>query len=124
LHNYILAQPEWVHLKEVADALPNDYPYNPKMYFGNTGARRRLTEDIKAINNSKIAQHVIFTDFKKGVKAVTKEEYDKLYAKREISINVRRKNLSTLKKKADRHGQFRLTTGEQKPYAEAFKGEI
>lgn len=93
-----------------------EYEYND---FHNSMARHKLTEDIRAINDSDEARMIVLSN-SQGVKIATKEEFQK-YIRKEISSAVRR--LLRAKRKAEKgrlDGQIEFTSKAERETIKAF----
>lgn len=93
--------------------------YDSVESFHDSNARKQMTADIRAINDSSIIQKVIISS-SKGIKIANSEEFD-LHTRKEIMAAVRR--LQRAKRKAEkgnRDGQMRLVFNSERDTVKAF----
>lgn len=113
LVEYYNRQNDYVNDIDVCRDLKNHYPFDENTKnFNNTAARRHLTEDKKAIRLSDLPLLLISSN--KGSKFATQEEWNNYQKKLDKKIKREQQVLSTLKKKAKRHGQLKMLQNKLK----------
>ena len=113
---------QWTTQFQIVNDLRGLYQYTEDDFvtFHDNPARKHLTNDIRAINESDYLPKPILSG-PKGVKIANEKEFD-LYIGANINSVIRRlKRLKNLAKKGDKNGQFRLKLSEyQKEVYDAF----
>jgi hypothetical protein len=123
LHDYLIDNclEESKHLDEIYNDLSDLYPpIKRAKNFQNSIARRKISDDLTAIDNSKIAQ-VVITRSSSGIKVATSRE------EAEISLDIEEieaKNIisrvSNKRKKLASHGQCRFVFNHERDYFRAY----
>lgn len=122
LYDYLKSNSDkWLTQEQIARALPEYYPIDTDKDFHNySPSRKRMSADIRVINNSGIIQKTILSS-SKGVKIATKKEYQEYIKRMKKSALKRLAYVYSIEKKASKDGQFRITFGEyEKNVIEAF----
>lgn len=123
LYNYLKDQgDEWTTQFRIAIEIP-EYGYiegeeDPYLFHDNH-ARKLMTADIRAINDSSVIQKIIISSGK-GIKIANKQEFE-IYIRKEIMAAVRR--LLRAKRKAEkgsRDGQMKLVFNSERDTVKAF----
>ena len=123
LYDYLKAKgDQWTTQFQIVNDLRELYHYaeDDLVTFHDNPARKQLTNDIRAINESDYLPKPILSGCK-GVKIANEKEFD-LFIGANINAVIRRlKRLKNMAKKGDKNGQFRLKLSEyQKDIHEAF----
>jgi hypothetical protein len=108
----------YVHLKDIAVEVYG-FDLDNLHDFGNSGARRSITADITAINDSAVIQKIIITS-PRGVKLATKDEVQSfLNTKYKTAIQAFRR-ARNFKKKVSRDGQMRIVFNSERDTVKTF----
>lgn len=123
LYDYLKTKgDQWTTQFQIVNDLRELYNYQEDDFvtFHDNPARKQLTNDIRAINESDYLPKPILSG-SKGVKIANEQEFD-LYIGANINSVIRRlKRLKKLAEKGDKNGQFRLKLSEyQKEVHDAF----
>ena len=123
LYDYLKTKgDQWTTQFQIVNDLRELYNYQEDDFvtFHDNPARKLLTNDIRAINESDYLPKPILSG-SKGVKIANEKEFD-LYIGANINSVIRRlKRLKKLAEKGDKNGQFRLKLSEyQKEVHDAF----
>lgn len=123
LYNYLKKRGNvWISQWLLAASIPEyeyDYKSEDARLFHDSKARKTMTADIRAINDSGVIQKVIMTGAK-GVKLATREEFE-TYIKSEFSAVFRKlKRVRTKAKKAGLDKQMRIVFNTERDTIEAF----
>lgn len=123
LYDYLKSKgDQWTTQFEIVNDLRDLYNYEEDDFvtFHDNQARKQLTNDIRAINDSDYLPKPILSG-SRGVKIANEKEFD-LFIGSNINAVIRRlKRLKKLAQKGDKHNQFRLKLSEyQKEIYEAF----
>lgn len=117
LYVYLLERgDQWTPLKEVYEAMREDYPAWEYGEFHDSTARRMITADIQAINENHFYPKMIIQG-NRGVKIGTKEEIERYIKCKFKSTFKKLKRIREMVKKANLDGQFQLFEGQ---FIEAF----
>lgn len=123
LYDYLKSKgDQWTTQFQIVNDLRDFYHYveDDFVTFHDNQARKLLTNDIRAINESDYLPKPILSG-PRGVKIANEQEFD-LYIGSNINAVVRRlKRLKKMAKKGSNHNQYRLKMSEyQKDIYEAF----
>ncbi len=121
LYEYLKTTNDWAHLTDLASAL--EYGELKKgQTFNNSFARRRLTADIQAINNSDVIQKIIICG-RKGIKLASKAEAKAYIDKRRAALLRAWQRHHKLEGKAEMDQQMRIVFNKERDTIEAFMRE-
>jgi hypothetical protein len=120
LYKYLKEQTTFKHLSEIV-LETGFYGELPDNDINNSSAIRCLKRDLRKLRGSDIPYVCIPTDYKKGVKIGTKEEYEEYSKSVWAAINRRAKLQALQDRKAGLDGQYRFVFNQEKPIIEAFK---
>lgn len=112
----------WTKQREIAELLPDLYPFDGAQAFHDSGARLLMTKDIRALNKSAVIQKIVISS-PQGVKIATEDEawtfISSKYSTAFKSLETARK----MERKAGLDGQARLVFGAERPIIQAFINE-
>lgn len=119
LYEVIKAQGDsYIKQHEIARVLKDDYPWKADARFHDTQSRIKMTDDIRAINESGLIQKVIISDAN-GVKLVAESDYHRQLVKAQKAKAKFFREYSKLAK-LDRDGQYRVAFGASRDITEAY----
>ena len=104
---------EWLGLFDIVYALKDTYGYNENLSdpatFLNSVARRRLTKDIQAINDSDFVDVIIISNTAKGIKIANEEEFKKHIKKEYAAVFRKLYRIRKKEQKGRKAGQMYIT---------------
>lgn len=112
----------WTKQRELAELLPDFYPYERAEAFHDSAARLLMTKDIAAINKSDAVQKIIISDAR-GVKLANKEEAWTFIERKYTAAIKSLEKVRKMERKAGLDGQARLVFGAERPIIQAFLQE-
>lgn len=113
LYNYLKERGDnWTPLKKIAHDL-NYGEIKPHQTFNNSLARRLITKDRQALNNSDVIQKIIICG-NKGLKLANKEEAEDYLSRDKTSLLNALARHYKLEKKASKDGQLKVVFGEER----------
>ena len=119
LYNYLKERGDnWTSLKQIAHDL-NYGEVKPNQTFNNSLARRTITKDRQAINNSDVIQKIIICG-NRGLKLANKEEAEDYLERDKTSLLKALARHYKLEKKAGMDGQLRGVFGAEREIIHAF----
>lgn len=119
LYNYLKERGDnWTPLRQIATAL-NYGTVKPNQSFNNSVARRLITMDRQALNNSDVIQKIIICG-NKGLKLASKAEAEDYLAKDKTSLLNALARHYKLEKKAGLDSQLKMPVGEERAVVHAF----
>lgn len=113
---------QWTPQKDIANALMWYYPLYDENNFHDSQARKIMTADIRAINDSADVEKVIISG-SRGVKIATKEEWRAAVKREYISVFKKLKRIRQKERKGLMDGQSRFVFKEERDVIEAFLHE-
>ena len=125
LYNLLKNNPDtYLKQSEICERLPEHYAIGGDgLPFHDTNARKHITSDIRAINNSDVIQKVIISNGN-GVKIASKEEFERYIASEFAAIFRKLERTRRKARKAGLDGQMRICEGRQRDTIEAFADSI
>lgn len=109
---------QWITQKQLAELI-GYYSFDRNENFHDTQARKLMTKDIRAINESNVIQKIIITG-SKGVKLATREEFAKYVNCEFKSVLAKLQRVRNKYKKAGLDGQMRIVFNAERDTIEAF----
>ncbi len=109
----------WTKQRELAELLPDLYPFEREQAFHDSGARLLMTRDIREINKSDIIQKIIISSAQ-GVKLANKEEARGYIAGKYTTVFKSLERVRKMERKAGLDGQARLVFGGERPIIQSF----
>ena len=106
--------------KDIARALPKEYPMNGNIYFEASG--KTITKDIREIN-SKVSVTIISNPYK-GIKVATEEELKEYLLKEQIKLAKMWGRLHKKTKKAGLHNQLEIKMNGDVRVFNAYLSEV
>ena len=108
LYAFLMGREGWIPMQDLAYHMKDLYPsYGWVSNFHNSFIRRKLTEDIEAINDDPEFRMIIISG-NRGVKIATKDEFDKWIRAEYAEIFRKLGRVRYLVKKAGLDGQYDL----------------
>lgn len=114
---------QWTKQEEIAAALPEWYCQIDSDNFHSTKARRTMSSDIMAINNSTIIQKIIISNTKYGIKLATEDEWKQAIKREYANVFKKLKRIRHKEHKGYLDGQMRLVFRSERDVIEAFLRE-
>lgn len=119
LYNYLKERGDnWTSLRQIADEL-NYGVVKPHQTFNNSVARRLITQDRQALNNSDVIQKIIICG-NKGLKLASKAEAEDYLAKDKTSLLKALARHNKLERKAGLDGQLKFVVNSEREIVHAF----
>lgn len=115
LYSFLSGKDTWVSMREAAAGIGLYPPFFSAIYH-NSAARRMLTADIEAVNNSDRYEKTIISG-SRGIKLATEDEFESFIAAELAEIFKKLKRIRKLIKKGGKNRQIDI----EGRIAEAFK---
>lgn len=112
----------WTKQRELAELLPDFYPYERAEAFHDSAARLLMTKDIAAINKSDAVQKIIISSAR-GVKLANEAEAWAFIEGKYSAVFKSLEKVRKMERKAGLDGQGRLVFGGERPIIQAFLQE-
>jgi hypothetical protein len=121
LYRYLVERgDQWTKQEEIAYELPEWYCQIDKDDFHSTKARRTMSKDIMAINNSTVIQKIIISHTKYGIKLATEDEWRQAIKREYASVFNKLKRIRHKEHKGYLNGQMRLVFKTERDTIESF----